>query len=111
LRGDGVPPGVTAKRSGLPGAFELFQNFPNPFNASTTFRYALPEPCHVRLEIFTTLGQHVALLADGEQDAGFHNVTWSTDVTSGIYYYRLTATPRGDPGSRYAGTRKMIVMR
>ena len=111
LRGDGVPPGVTAKRSGLPGAFELFQNFPNPFNASTTFRYALPEPCHVRLEIFTTLGQHVALLADGEQDAGFHNITWSTDVTSGIYYYRLTATPRGDPGRRYAGTRKMIVMR
>ncbi len=111
LRGDGVPPGFTAGRTGMPGEFELYQNFPNPFNASTTMRYALPEPCHVRLEVFSTLGQYVALLADGEQDAGFHNVTWSTDVTSGIYYYRLTATPRGDPGRRYSGTRKMIVMR
>jgi len=111
LTGDGIPPGLVAGRSGTPGAFELFQNFPNPFSTSTTFRYALPEPCHVRLEIFTTLGQQVALLMDGDQDAGLQNVGWSTDVTSGMYYYRLTATPRGNPGKQYVGTRKMIVMR
>ncbi len=111
LNGDGVPPGVSGGRSELPGEFELFQNFPNPFNSTTTFRYALPEPCHVRLEVFTTLGQQVSLLVDGEQDGGFHNVTWAADVTSGVYYYRLLATPRRDPGKRYTGTRKMILMR
>jgi hypothetical protein len=111
LRGDGVPRGMVAGRGGLPGEFELFQNYPNPFNSTTTFRYALPEPSHVRLEVFTTLGQHVALLVDAEQDGGFHNVSWTAGSTSGVYYYRILATPRSNPGKRYSGTRKMVLMR
>ena len=111
LSGNGAPPGATGGGTVMPGEFELFQNFPNPFRGTTTFRYAMPEPGHVRLEIFTTLGQQVALLVDGEQDAGFHNVTWTATVTSGVYYYRLVATPRSDPNRQYKGTRKMVVMR
>lgn len=111
LRGDGIPRGMAAGRGGLPGEFELFQNYPNPFNSTTTFRYALPEPSHVRLEVFTTLGQHVALLVDAEQDGGFHNVSWTAGATSGVYYYRILATPRSNPGKRYSGTRKMVLMR
>jgi hypothetical protein len=111
ISGNGAPPGATGGSAAMPGAFELFQNFPNPFRGTTTFRYATPEPGHVRLEIFTTLGQQVALLVDGEQDAGFHNVAWTATVTSGVYYYRLVATPRSDPGRQYKGTRKMVVMR
>ncbi|MCC6397838.1 MAG: choice-of-anchor D domain-containing protein [Bacteroidetes bacterium] len=111
LRGDGIPPGIVTGRGGLPGEFELFQNYPNPFNGTTTFRYALPEPSHVRLEVFTTLGQHVALLVDAEQQGGFYNVSWTAGATSGVYYYRLLATPRSNPGKRYSGTRKMVLMR
>lgn len=111
LTGNGAPPGKETTGNTAAGQFELFQNFPNPFRESTTFRYVLPEPGHVRLEVFTTLGQQVALLVDGEQDAGFHNVTWTTTVTSGVYYYRIVATPRSDPGKQYKGTRKMVVMR
>lgn len=111
LSGNGIPPGAVTGRSATPGEFELFQNFPNPFRGATTFRYALPEPGHVRFEIFTTLGQQVVLLVDGEQDAGYHNVTWNATVTSGVYYYRLVATPRSDPSRQFKGTRKMIIMR
>jgi hypothetical protein len=111
LGGDGAPPGLAGGGAATSGEFELFQNFPNPFRGTTTFRYVIPEPGHVRLEIFTTLGQQVALLVDGEQDAGFHNVNWNATVTSGVYYYRLVATPRSDPGRQYKGTRKMVVMR
>jgi hypothetical protein len=111
LSGSGVPPGTEGGTKGTAGQFELYQNFPNPFRESTTFRYVLPEAGHVRLEIFTTLGQQVALLVDGEQEAGFHNITWTATVTSGVYYYRLVATPRSDPNNPFKGTRKMVVMR
>lgn len=111
LTGNGSPPGENAGAAAAAGQFELYQNFPNPFRGTTTFRYVLPEPGHVRLEIFTTLGQVVAVLVDGEQDAGFHNVTWTATVTSGVYYYRLVATPRSDQSRQYKGTRKMVVMR
>ena len=111
LRGDGVPPGVSAGRSGLPGEIELYQNFPNPFRRSTTFRFALPEPSHVRLEVFTTLGQQIAVVVDGEKPAGYHDVAWDSDATSGVYYYRLIAEPQRDAGKRYTATRKMVLMR
>jgi hypothetical protein len=111
LTGNGSPPGKESGTAAVAGQFELFQNFPNPFRGTTTFRYNLPEPGHVRLEIFTTLGQEVAVIVDGEQEAGYHNATWTATVTSGVYYYRLVATPRNDPGRQYKGTRKMVVMR
>jgi hypothetical protein len=111
LSGNGTPPGTENGTRTTAGQFELYQNFPNPFRESTTFRYVLPEAGHVRLEIFTTLGQQVALLVDGEQEAGFHNITWTATVTSGVYYYRLVATPRSDPNNPFKGTRKMVVMR
>ncbi|MBK7258434.1 MAG: choice-of-anchor D domain-containing protein [Ignavibacteriae bacterium] len=111
LTGNGSPPGGNGGATATAGQFELYQNFPNPFRGTTTFRYVLPEPGHVRLEIFTTLGQEVAVLVDGEQDAGFHNVTWTATVTSGVYYFRLVATPRSDQSRQYKGTRKMVVMR
>lgn len=111
ISGNGSPAGRESGTAAAPGQFELFQNFPNPFRGTTTFRYVLPEPGHVRLEIFTTLGQEVAVIVDGEQDAGYHNATWTATVTSGVYYYRLVATPRNDPGRQYKGTRKMVVMR
>jgi hypothetical protein len=93
----------------MPGSLSLFRIFLNPFNATTTF--CQQSGWSRRLEIFTTLGQQITLLVDGEQEGGFHNFLWRADVTSGIYYYRLIATPRSDPGKRYSGTRKMVLMR
>jgi hypothetical protein len=91
--------------------FALLQNFPNPFNSSTTFRYTLPVLSHVRLEIFSTIGQSVALLADGTSNPGYHDITWHSDLPSGMYYCRFTATPVSNPGETFLATRKVIIVK
>jgi hypothetical protein len=111
VSGDGTMGVAGASGPGVGGDFELFQNFPNPFNGSTTFRYVLPVPSHVRLEIFTTIGQSVAIIDDGVRDAGYHNVMWRAEVTTGMYYCRMSASPLQDPGKTFVGTKKIVVIR
>ncbi len=91
--------------------FELYQNFPNPFSNETTFRYVLPNDCTVELEVFTTLGEHIETIFSGVQGEGFHNVTWAPRLATGVYYYRLRATPEGRPDKAVSATRKMVITR
>ena len=71
---------------------ELKSNYPNPFNPVTTIEYVLPEEAEVRLEIYDILGRRVAVLEDGMQEAGTHQVQWdASGVSSGTYIYRLEA--------------------
>jgi hypothetical protein len=89
----------------LPAEFALEQNFPNPFNPSTTIRYALPEAGQVRLEVFTVTGQRVAVLAEGERSAGWHTVTFDgLALASGVYIYRLQA-------GGFVQTRKLMLVK
>jgi hypothetical protein len=91
--------------SQLPHEFFIEQNYPNPFNPSTTIRYGLPSRSHVLLTVFNTLGQQVATLVQGEQEAGFHEVQFdASGFASGVYLYRLTA------GS-FVETRKLVLVR
>ncbi|MFZ1685159.1 MAG: T9SS type A sorting domain-containing protein [Candidatus Zixiibacteriota bacterium] len=86
------------------------QNYPNPFNPSTTIAYTIPARAHVSIEIFNVLGQVVRKLVDQDMAAGSHLVTWDgttssgREVSSGIYFYRLTA------GTNVA-TRKMLLLK
>jgi len=89
----------------LPKEYSLYQNYPNPFNPSTTIRYALPRGTHVVLEVFNSAGQRVALLVDGEQSPGEHEVTFTANgLASGAYLYRLRA-------GGYVETRKLMVLK
>ena len=72
--------------------YELYQNYPNPFNPITLIHYLLPEAAMVKLIVYNTLGQEVAVLVDGWQDAGYKTVTLNaSEMASGIYFYRLQA--------------------
>ncbi len=89
----------------LPGRTELLANFPNPFNLSTTIRYGLPQRSPVTLVIYNILGQQVAVLVNGEQEAGYYDVKFDgTNCASGLYFYRLIA---GD----FVQTRKLLLLK
>jgi len=89
----------------LPSEFALLSNYPNPFNASTVISYELPVSSHVKLEIYNLFGQKVATLVDGEQQAGYRSVVWdASEVSSGLYFYKLTA---GD----YSATKSMNLLK
>jgi hypothetical protein len=96
---------VKQNGSSPPGEISLGQNYPNPFNPTTTIRYGLPAKSHVTLTVFNTLGQQVAVLQNGEQEAGYHSVRFDgSRLASGVYFYRLQA-------GTYAETRKLLLLK
>ena len=81
----------------VPEGFVLDQNFPNPFNPSTSIQYGLDKDTQVKLTIYNMLGQEVRTLVDGFQSAGFKSVSWDgrdalgQPVSAGVYLYKLQA--------------------
>jgi hypothetical protein len=73
-----------------PANFELAQNFPNPFNPSTTIRYQLPMNSRITLKVFDMLGKEVATLVNEQKLAGSYEIIFNADrLSSGVYYYQL----------------------
>lgn len=90
----------------VPGAFALEQNYPNPFNPSTTIEFGLKRSGHVNVSVFNALGQRVATLADGVEQAGTYRVEWdATGVPSGVYLYQM------EVDGEVVQARKMVLMR
>jgi hypothetical protein len=111
LGGNGSATSILRNESELPKAYSLSQNFPNPFNPSTTLRYGLSSRSRVRLQVYNILGQVVADLADNEQSAGWNQVVWNANVSSGLYFYRLDAVSVSDPSKRFVDVKKMILLK
>ncbi len=84
-----------AEVAGVPEAYVLEANYPNPFNPQTTIRFGMPESAQVRLMVYDVLGRPVRVLVDGTRAAGTHEVIFEAgDLPSGTYLVRLT-TPKG----------------
>ena len=97
---------------GIPTAFTLHQNFPNPFNPVTSIRYAIPTPSEVRLEIYDILGRRVATLVHEMKEPGSYDVKWdASGVSSGIYFYRMRATNSADPSQSFSLVRKLVLLK
>lgn len=90
--------------------FALYENYPNPFNPSTTIQYALDQDGPVEIAIFNVTGQKIRTLVQGIQTAGLHSVKWNgknasgNNLVSGAYFYQLKNNNR-------VLTRKMILMK
>ena len=100
----------------MPTKFALSQNYPNPFNPTTVIRYDLPYQSEVDLTVYNLLGQKVATLVNETQPAGYHHVNWNVrnsaraELTSGIYFYRLSAKNIAT-GQTFVENRKMVLVK
>ena len=89
----------------IPEVFTLEQNFPNPFNPTTSIRYTLPFSEHVRLIVYNVTGQRIRTLIDKKQNVGSYSIEFSADgLASGVYFYHLEA-------GKYNQVKKMILLK
>jgi len=89
----------------VPASYALMQNYPNPFNPLTTIVYEVPEPGHVRIAVYDSAGEEVAVLVDGVMAAGRKSVDFNGfNLASGVYFYRMTA------GS-FSESKRMVLVR
>ncbi len=75
-----------------PKTFELYNNYPNPFNPATEIRYDIPEASEVTLQVFDVTGRLVQTLVNEFKNAGTYTETFKADnFASGVYFYRIEA--------------------
>ena len=110
-----VPLLVQKQRPFIPAVSSLQQNFPNPFNPTTTITFCVGEnrdqftekgnSIRTSLYIFDLLGRRIADLVDERLDAGTYSATWdAVNVPSGIYFYRLQY-------GNYSETKRMVMLK
>lgn len=107
-----LPVAVTSVNQSVavPTVYALEQNYPNPFNPETSIKYQLAKSGHVRLSVYTSLGQEVRRLLDRNQSAAYYVQSWDgrddagNILPSGVYFYRL------ESGS-FVAIKKMIMMK
>ncbi len=89
----------------VPSSFSLRQNFPDPYNPSTTIQFSIPHESHVTLKVYNLLGQELQTLVNDARTAGTYNVDFdAAKLPSGVYFYTLQA-------GRFMQTKKMLVIR
>ncbi|HUL43758.1 MAG TPA: SBBP repeat-containing protein [Bacteroidota bacterium] len=98
--------------TGLPAFYALAQNSPNPFNPSTDIEYSLPERSNVSLKIYSVTGAEISTVLLGMEDAGYKSIRWdASNVSSGVYFYRLVAVSTAHPAKSFTQVRKMVLMK
>jgi hypothetical protein len=94
----------------LPVAFNLYNNFPNPFNPVTALRYDLPEDALVNITIYDMMGRLVNTLVSSQQTSGYKSINWNatndagSSVSAGIYLYKVQA-------GEFRQTKKMVLLK
>lgn len=97
--------GIANELPGIPETYDLAQNFPNPFNPSTSIRFSIPEAGLVTLKVYNTLGEEVATVLNEFKNAGNYEVSFdASKLTSGVYIYKITS-------GNFTATKKMMLMK
>ena len=92
-------------KNSSPDRFELYNNYPNPFNPETTIIYSILMPCFVSIKIFNALGNEIETLVSTEKVAGTYEMTWNAkNLASGIYFCKLQT-------DSYTNTIKMLLIK
>lgn len=102
VEGQGII-GIQQNGSLIPEGFNLYQNYPNPFNPGTRIKFDIPKVQKVKLSVFDILGKEVAILFEGNLNAGSYETEWNGGAfSSGVYFYKLTS-------GQFTVTNKMIL--
>jgi hypothetical protein len=97
--------------SETPKDFVLFANYPNPFNPTTTIKFALPNDGHVVLEVYNILGEKISTLVNDFRPAGSYDAVLNgSNLASGIYIYRITANSL-ETGKVFVKSAKMLLLK
>lgn len=103
--GGGIPIAVQNTTYNIPKLFNLYQNFPNPFNASTNIKFDLPTGTVVKIVIYDILGKEVETLLNERKEAGSYSINCNLNsFSSGIYIYKLIT-------NQFSDSKKMILIR
>lgn len=101
----GEPTEVAFQSSEIPLDFVLEQNFPNPFNPTTTISYSIPSDNFVSIKLYDVLGNEVITLVNEQKQAGRYEMLFNaSNIASGVYYYQINS------GS-FTQTRKLMLLR
>ena len=85
--------------------YRLYQNFPNPFNPSTTIKYSIAKSGFVSLKVYDIMGREVAVLVNSVLKGGTYEAIFNADkLSSGVYYYKLFSED-------FRETRKMLLIK
>ena len=101
---------LSTESEGIPTVFALHENYPNPFNPTTTLRFDLPDISDITLTIYNMLGQRVRTFNMNDTPAGYHSIKWNATndygdpVGAGVYLYQLRA-------NQFVKTRKMVLLK
>lgn len=99
------------REEGIPSEFTLAQNYPNPFNPSTVIKFSIPYQANVKVTIFNTLGQEVAVLNNSVLAPGSYNLKWEAgNLPSGIYFVEVNANGNASSVS-FRDVKKMMLMK
>jgi hypothetical protein len=102
-------PTSVADRPGVPGQFALGQNFPNPFNPSTTIGYDVAAEGNVDLSVYDVLGRKVSTLVSSYARPGRYTVTWNAQsMATGVYFARIVVIG-GNGSSLFTAAKNMVL--
>jgi hypothetical protein len=109
-----------------PDDFVLYQNYPNPFNPRTTIKFVVPTSVGTAittLKVFDVLGREIATLVNEWKEAGSHSITFDIRpdsafaegtfdiVSSGVYFYRMSASNRAGQKDKFVEVKRMVLLR
>jgi hypothetical protein len=97
--------GSRINSSKLPKEYKLYENYPNPFNPSTSIKFSLPEKAFVKLAVYDVMGREVVVLINSQMNAGIHQILFNAEgLSSGLYFCKISA-------NSFIDVKKMILVR
>ena len=102
---------VVASTVPMPDKPNLYRNYPNPFNDTTTIPYSVSYPAQIKIDVSTLLGQHMVTLVDHAEIPGYHHIQWNgrngdgLESSSGIYLVQMKE------GSNIIKSRKLCLIK